>query len=174
MLFFVSPLSQTVWNIEHRGQRVSFVGWCVPAPPSIVLPTSLLTRLPYFLPATCLPACLSVVSPHNLSPNMYVCTCVSSFQVLKLKEMLSRGIGVHHGGLLPILKASSPRPHPHPFYAACVSAKYIRERTTKRYTYFEVYLYTYFEVYLYCTSKYTYTRQTGTHTSSIPVHTCVP
>lgn len=27
-------------------------------------------------------------------------------QVLMLKEMLSRGIGVHHGGLLPILKAS--------------------------------------------------------------------
>lgn len=27
-----------------------------------------------------------------------------------LKEMLSRGIGVHHGGLLPILKVGERRP----------------------------------------------------------------
>lgn len=32
-------------------------------------------------------------------------------QVLALKEMLSRGIGVHHGGLLPILKVSLEKLH---------------------------------------------------------------
>ena len=53
----------------------------------------------------CLLVCLSVclLFVHCL----FVFFIISSLQVLRLKELLARGIGVHHSGILPIMKEVS-------------------------------------------------------------------